>query len=304
MFAYREHDDFLKPIESMDDIYRTSLSVLDNEYTGNCQMNLKAMKYITHFQLPTFIYFDHDPINKPFFKVFEHLALQYKDYMMFCTANLDLIQSDHQSDLKFYTNILAGGVPKRSKKGFVRIVNYKKELKRYRVKGKLTHGLADFLIVNYLHENLNQYIASESFGEKNFIKLKNGLRKINNDKLEEIKDHMVTTHLIYIYSSQTEDYLEHIKVLETLARALENNKLFSISIMDHDRNDIDDRIHENLPYMYLANKVYDKRKFAEEINFTNLLSFLAENLSWLKIKDEFMVELRDVHGINLIEEDL
>ena len=302
--AFRSYGEFVLPLDHQGEIHEIANRILENEFPQHCDLNLKSMKYIVHFRLPTFIYFDFEPKQKPFFETFTMLAKKYRKYMMFCVQDLSLILPEESRDIRFYVNVLAGGVPRKVKHGFIRIVNKAEKLKRFRVKGKLNKATAEFLVDNYLHDNLNEYHSSESLGEKNFLKLATGIRKINSVKMEEILTHRVTTHLVYVYSSQTKSLASDINTLMTMAKAIEANKRFSISILNHDRNDIDGEVHEDLPYLFLSNKVFQRKAFEGEINFTNLLKFLAQFVSWLKLKESFLEELRDVHGINLINEDL
>jgi hypothetical protein len=302
LVAYREYDDFILPLDSNEDLHALAQIIRDHEFPSHCQLTLKTMKFITHHQLPTFLYFDTSPEDQPFYEVFKALSEEYNDYLMFCTVDLNLLGQSQDNEMIFYLNFLAGGMNKRSSEGFMRVLHYTDRFRRYRVSGDLNESTAQFLIRNYLHDNLKEYISNQKLGERNFTSYKKGIRRINKNKFDEIQTHRVTTHLVYVYSSLASTFSSDIEVLQTLARAIEPNKHFSISILDHDQNDLDGLAHENLPYVMLCNRTFERKGFQGDLTFASLLSFLAENISWLKIKESFLKELKDEHGIDVISD--
>lgn len=304
LFAVREYDHFLEPLNHTESVSVLSKKIISAEFPDQCKLDLKTTSYILHHRMPTVVYFDYQPSKQPFYSEFRELYRSYRNYLLFCTLDLAMVEKSQNPKLVFYANYLAGGIPRRSKKGFIRVVNYENDFQRYKVYGKLSRATGHFLIQNFLHGNIQKFRASEKLGDKNFITLKSGLRKINKAKWDEILTHKMTTHLVYIYSSMSQDTDAHFKVLLDLSRAIEKNNRFSISLFDHDRNDLDGHLHEDLPILLLSNKVFERRKFEGEISFRGVIAFLAENVSWLKLNEEFLPELRDVHGIDLIQEDL
>lgn len=304
LFGVRDYDAYVQPLNHKDPVTLLSQKIVNAEFPDQCRLNLKTMSYILTHRMPTVIYFDYDPLNQSFYTEFRELYRKYRNYLLFCSLDLNKVQNSENPKWKFYGNFLAGGVPRTSQKGFLRLVNYDGDFQRYKVFGKLSLATGDFLIKNFLHGNIRKYRASESLGDKNYIILKSGMRKINKIKWDEMLNHKLTTHLVYIYSSMSPDFESHMKVLMDLSRAIEKNKRFSISLLDHDRNDLDGHVHEELPLLVLSNKVFERRKFEGEFSFRGVIGFLAENVSWLKLNEEFLPELRDVHGIDLIEEDL
>lgn len=302
LIAYREYDDFVLPLDSNEDMHELAQIIRNHEYPEHCNLTLKTMKFITHHQLPTFLYFNYSPEEKAFYKIFKKLSKEYKNYLMFCTVDLKAVNESLDNELKFYINLMGGGIPRKSNRGMIRIAHFTDRFRRFRSFGPLKEPTAQFLIRNYLHDNIKEYVASEPLGEKNFIKLATGIRKINKKKFDELLTHKLTTHLVYVYSSTTQSLSSDIGVLVTLARALEKNKHFSISVLDHDRNDLDGQIHTNLPYVLLCNSTFKRKAFKGTFNFTSILTFLAENVSWLKLKESFLEELKNDYGIDLISQ--
>ena len=304
LFAVREYDHFVEPLNHTEDVAALSKKIVNAEFPDQCKLDLKTTSYILHHRMPTVVYFDYHPTQQPFHTQFRELYRSYRNYLLFCTLDLAMVEKSQNPKLVFYANYLAGGIPKRSKKGFIRVVNYQNDFQRYKVYGKLNSATGHFLIRNFLHGNIQKFRASEKLGDKNFITLKSGLRKINKAKWDQILTHKMTTHLVYIYSTMSQHTDAHLNVLLDLSRAIEKNNRFSISLLDHDRNDLDGHLHEDLPILLLSNKVFERRKFEGQISFRAVIAFLAENVSWLKLNEEFLPELRDVHGIDLIQEDL
>ena len=299
LLAFREYDEFILPLDPKEEIHFLAQKIRDHEFPENCNLTLKTMQYITHHQLPTFLYFDYSPHEKPFYETFLKLSKEYNNYLMFCTLDLNQVNDSGDYEFVFHTNFLAGGVPRKSNKGFMRIVYFTDRFRRFRVFGNLNDSTAHFLIKNYLNDNLKEFVANESLGEKNFIRLASGIRKINKTKFDELLTHKVTTHLVYVYSSTTKSLKTDINILMTLTRAIEKNKHFSISVMDHDRNDLDGQVHSNLPYLVLSNSTFQRKAFKGNLNFVALLTFLADNVSWLKLNENFLEELKNDYGIDL-----
>jgi hypothetical protein len=289
-FSYRASDNksFI-PSESLD-LYDSASFFRNNEFPKNCKINKQTMVYITHYKLPTVIYFGTSPEKSKYFKTFDKLRQKYEKYLMFCVFDYKDLNKKNGKDFRFYANILAGGIPK-DKPGMLRIISYDETLNRY--KNFHDHGLksSELFIKNYLQGNLKTFYADQDLGPTNMRIRRDNLRRINKTKFEEITKHKMDTHLVYVYSSLTKDYKKHIDVLQKLHFALGTNRRLKFNILNHDKNDLDGNVHEDLPYLFISNHMFHRKLYEGDIDFRDIFRFLAENLPWLNMNPEFVKDM-------------
>ena len=290
-FSFRASDNKLFKLEPKGaDLYKLSNRIKDLEFPRNCKLDKRTMVYITHYKLPTVIYFDVNPRKQEFYKDFKRISKKFKKYLMFCTFDYRLIKKSKDPDLKFYANILSGGISKE-KHGMLRIVTYNDNLSRYKTFGNLDYDGSVLFVQNFLRSNLPPLKAVEDLGPKDLRIRKDGLRRINSLKFDQMTKHKFYTHLVYVYSSRVTQYSEHLKILQRLQFALGTNQKFTINILNHDKNDLDGNVHEDLPYLFISNHLLHRKLYEGEFTFRGIFTFLAENLLWLNMNPEFVKEM-------------
>lgn len=290
-FSFRASDNKLFKLDpKAKDLYKLSNKIKDLEFPRNCKLDKQTMVYITHYKLPTVIYFDVNPRKREFYKDFKRISKKFKKYLMFCYFDYRLIKKSKDPDLKFYANILAGGIPK-GRPGMLRIVTYNDNLDRYKTFGELDYDGSVLFIQNFLRSNILPLKAVEDLGPKDLRVRKDGIRRINSLKFDEMPKHKFYTHLVYVYSSRVTDYPQHLEILQRLQFALGTNRKFKINILNHDKNDLDGNVHEDLPYVFISNHILHRKLYEGEFTFRGIFTFLAENLMWLNMNPEFVKEM-------------
>lgn len=290
LFSFRGSDSKLFPLKPEKDLYQNANRFKALEFPRNCNLTHNTMVYITHYKLPTFIYFANKPKKQKFYQIYKKVAKKYRKYLMFCTFDYQSLRGSRGNDLKFYAGILSGGIP-RDKLGMVRIVTYNDSIIRYKNFSDSDYKSTELFVRNFLEKTLQPFLANEDLGEKNFRLRKDGIRRINHTKFNEITNHKMDVHLVYVYSSLTKDFKAHFKVLQKLQFALGTNKRLKINILNHDRNDLDGNVHEDLPYVFVSNFILHRKLFEGPIKFKEIFTFLAETFPWLNMNPEFVKDL-------------
>lgn len=290
LFSFRGSDSALFPLRPDRDLYQNASRFKALEFPRNCVLNHDTMVYITHYKLPTLIYFANRPRKQPFYAIYKQVARKYRKYLMFCTFDYRSLRGERGQELKFYAGILAGGIP-RDKPGMVRIVTYDDSIIRYKNFGDSDRKGTELFVRNFLEKTLKPFVANEYLGKKNFRLRKDGIRRINHAKFNEITNHKMDVHLVYVYSSMTRDFQRHLGVLQKLQFALGTNKRLKINILNHDRNDLDGNVHEDLPYVFVSNFVMHRKLFEGPVKFKEIFTFLAETFPWLNMNPEFVQDL-------------
>lgn len=303
LFSYRASDRKAFPLKKDRDLYQNSIRFKSLEFPKKCELSRETMVFITHYKLPTFVYFAAEPTKKPFYKIFKKVAQKYKKYLMFCTFDYNSMKGADNRDLRFYAEILAGGIP-REKPGMVRIVTYDDSVIRFRNFADQDLENTNLFVKNFLEGNLEPFVANQNLGPKNFRLRRDGLRRINHSKFEEVTHHKFDTHLVYVYSSMTRGFKEHLAVLQKLQFALGTNKRFKINILNHNKNDLDGNVHEDLPYIFLSNVNLHRKLYEGPVQFKEVFTFLAESLPWLNMNPEFVKDLVKRRQQSIFEEEV
>jgi hypothetical protein len=290
LFSFRGSDQALFPLRSDQDLYENSIRFKSLEFPKKCKLSRESMVYITHYKLPTFIYFANKPTKNPFYKIFKKVAKKYRKYLMFCTFDYQDMRGAKNRDLKFYSEILAGGVAS-GQPGMVRIVTYDDAIIRYKNFGDSDLPGTLLFVKNFLEGTLQPFVANQDLGPKNFRLRRDGIRRINYKKFHEITNHKFDTHLVYVYSSMTESFKEDLEVLRKLEFALGINHRFKINILNHNKNDLDGNVHEDLPYIFVSNINLHRKLYEGPVRFKEIFTFLAETLPWLNMNPEFLKDL-------------
>jgi hypothetical protein len=290
VFSYRGSDSKLFPLRTEQDLYENASRFKSLEFPSNCKLSRESMVYITHYKLPTFIYFAEQPEKQPFYKIYKKVAKKFRKYLMFCTFDYRKMRGASNNDLKFYAGILAGGIPKE-KPGMVRIVTYDDSIIRYKNFADSDFNSTRLFVKNFLEGTLKPFTADQNLGSKNFRIRKDGIRRINHTKFNDLTTHKMDTHLVYVYSSMTKDFQKHLDTLKKLQFALGTNKRFKINILNHDKNDLDGNVHEDLPYVFVSNFNLHRKLYEGPIKFKEIFTFLAETLPWLNMNPEFVKDL-------------
>jgi hypothetical protein len=302
LFSYRGSDSKLFPLRQDQDLYENSSRFKSLEFPKNCKLSRESMVYITHYKLPTFIYFADRPQKQPFYKIYKKVAKKFRKYLMFCTFDYKEMRGTSNDDLKFYAGILAGGISKE-RPGMVRIVTYDDSIIRYKNFADSDYNSTRLFVKNFLEGTLKPFVADQNLGSKNFRLRKDGIRRINNTKFNEITTHKMDTHLVYVYSSMTKDFQKHMLTLKKLQFALGTNKRFKINILNHDKNDLDGNVHEDLPYVFLSNFNLHRKLYEGPFKFKELFTFLAESLPWLNMNPEFVKDLVKKKKQSIFDQD-
>ena len=290
IFIYREYKKKIKKIpnftkkekiSNIEKIKKIYSYIIKNEFSDYLNLNKESFKLIFEYKIPGLLYFTKNAKKDKNLKILKKESKKYKDF--FLLIIIDENKKNYLKKKKFLKNFL-------EIKNFpsLRILDLQEKIKRYKFIGNLEKGHLNFFFKNYLKGFLKSYSISEKIKNNKF----QGLQKINYKKIKKLFKDIINTNLIYVYSNLTKRkiFLKHISILKKIQKIIKINKYIKISIINHDKNDLDNFYNDDIPFLFLIKRTGKIEHFDKEFLEENILEFFKENIPRFKIDDVFTDE--------------
>ena len=164
----------------------------------------------------------------------------------------------------------------------LRILDMSHGADRFRYLGALDHDGINEFVEECLEGKAKSYMINERIEKGDNI---NGVKKINYRDLDKIINMSIKNHLVTVYSSSLNENEHVFEELGSLNAALRQNKNLKLALIDHDKNDIDEFLINNLPFSFLIKNNGKMFEFEGEVAYDGLLAFLKKKFPKLKVKD-------------------
>ena len=272
IWIYREYGKQIIPLDIGLTNKELANEISNNEFLPLYKLNAESLRFITELHNSTILYFTETP-EEDFIADLNKVAVKYKD--IFITIVIDM--KDKSKETIFLKNFM-----KVNENQSLRILDMSHGADRFRYLGALDHDGINEFVEECLEGKAKSYMINERIEKGDNI---NGVKKINYRDLDKIINMSTKNHLVTVYSSSLNENEHVFEELGSLNAALSQNKNLKLALIDHDKNDIDEFLINNLPFSFLIKNNGRMFEFEGEVAYDGLLAFLKKKFPKLQVKD-------------------